>query len=149
VSLLDIVPTLFALQHLGASEDWDGRPLPGVTDAPAREEVFSIYGAGGPPFTVADWAKLPVTRGNNALMASLKPREAEGERSMVRTCRHKFVHDLARPDRDELYHLETDPHEIHNLAGLEDHAALETELRDKLIAFRRRPGAVLSARSAA
>lgn len=149
VSLLDIVPTLFALQQLGASEDWDGRPLPGVTDAPAREEAYSIYGAGGPAFTVADWAQLPVTRGNKALMGSLKPREAEGERSMVRTCRHKFVHDLEGYDPDELYDLETDPYEIHNLAGLETYAALETELHDKLIAFRRRPGAVLSARPAA
>jgi len=139
VNLIDIVPTLFALQGLPASPEWEGRPLPrAVPDATGRIETFSLYGAGGPPFRLADLEAMRQPRGNQALMASLIAREAEGERSMIRTRRHKLVHDPVGDDLDELYDLENDPHEIRNLAGEASQAALEADLRRRLLDFRGR-----------
>jgi len=139
VNLVDVVPTLFSLQDLAPGEDWEGELLPMMTKAPSRERTVSLYGAGGPAFSLEDWERLPVQRGARALMDSLAKREAEGERSMIRTRRWKLVHDPSGTDRDEFYDLEQDPHELCNRAGAPEHAAVETELRDALLAWRRRP----------
>jgi arylsulfatase A-like enzyme len=140
VNLIDIVPTLFALQGLSPSPEWEGGLLPrAVAGAPGRGETFSLYGAGGPPFRLADLDALGLPRGNKALMGSLVAREAEGDRSMIRTRRHKFVHDPSGADQDELYDLATDPHEIRNLAGQPACAGIEADLKMRLLAFRRRP----------
>lgn len=139
VNLVDIVPTLFALQGLPPSAAWEGERLPGVTGAPARASTVSVYGAGGPAFRLTDWEHLPARTGVQALIGTLTEREAEGERTMVRTCRWKLVHDPEGGDRDELYDLEHDPNELRNLAGSPEHAKIEVELRAQLLAWRARP----------
>jgi arylsulfatase A-like enzyme len=109
-----------------------------VTDASARDETYSLYGAGGPPFRLSDWEQLPVGRGVKVLMATLGRREAEGERTMIRTARWKLVHDPMGTDKDEFYDLESDPNEIRNLAGAPEFAAVELDLRQRLLAWRGR-----------
>jgi choline-sulfatase len=52
---------------------------------------------------------------------------------MLRTARHKY--NLYRQWGEELYDLEEDPHELHNLAGQEQAAALQAELRGELEAW--------------
>ena len=47
VNLIDIIPTLLALQNLDIPDWMQGRPLPGVTDSAPASAVFSEYGAGG------------------------------------------------------------------------------------------------------
>jgi len=53
----------------------------------------------------------------------------------VRTERHKFIQHLLT-EEVELFDLETDPHELTNLAGRPEHAQIEKRLRAKLMAWR-------------
>jgi len=134
VNLIDLVPTLLRLQGLSVPAAMQGAPLPTVTDAPPRAATFAEYGAGGPPCTLADVDDLPLPRGLEAAQATLRWREAEGRRKMVRTRRHKLVTDPLG-DLDELYDLVADPHEHHNLAVEAGHEALIAELRARLFAW--------------
>ncbi len=133
VNLVDIVPTLLALQGLEVPRSMHGSGLPSIVDAAPREAAFSEYGAGGPPFTMADLEKLPRPYGRRALMTSLQWREAEGRRKMVRTRNWKYVHDPLG-DQDELYDLVNDPWELTNVVGDAAHhdvvAALQRRLMD-------------------
>jgi arylsulfatase A-like enzyme len=115
VSLIDIVPTLLQLQGLAVPAAMQGTGLPTVTGAPGRDWTFSEYGAGGPPFRMADLERLPEPYGRRTLIASLQWREAEGRRKMVRSREWKYVHD-PMGDIDELYDLRQDPWELYNVA---------------------------------
>ena len=77
-SLIDIVPTLFALQGIDVPRCMHGALLPGATDATARDAAFSEYGAGGPPFRMTDLEQLDKPWGRKTLIDSLRWREAEG-----------------------------------------------------------------------
>ena len=107
---------------------FQGRPVPTVTSAEPRIAAYSEYGTGGPPFTLKLLDKMPVTNGFSTVIDSLWMREAEGRRKMVRTVDWKYVTD---PDEgpinmdpgtstarkgDELYDLNSDPWELHNVA---------------------------------
>ena len=131
VSLIDIVPTLLQLQGIAIPRSMHGHGLPLATNASPRDVVFSEYGAGGPPFTMADLEKLPKPYGRRALMASLRWREAEGRRKMVRTREWKYVHD-AMGDADELYDLVNDPWELTNVAGDPGKSAVLADMMRRL-----------------
>jgi len=131
VSLVDVVPTLMTLQ--GDTIPWwvQSHPLPTVTEAAPRDAAFSEYGCGGPAFTMDDLRALDAPRGRASLMRSLRWREAEGRRKMIRTRRWKYVHD-PMGDLDELYDLENDPWELRNVAAEPAYAAVEANLRQRL-----------------
>ncbi len=131
VNLIDVVPTLLQLQGLPVPRSMYGHGLPTVTEAPPREATFSEYGAGGPPFRMADLEKLPRPHGRRALIQSLQWREAEGRRKMVRTREWKYVHD-PMGDRDELYDLANDPWELENVVDEPAHQAVLAEMRLRL-----------------
>lgn len=57
----------------------------------------------------------------------------------VRTARHKLI-EFPRLRARELYDLERDPHELENLAGRPEHAALEQQLAAELARLRREFG---------
>lgn len=115
VSLLDIVPTILRLQGLPIPDQMQGQLLPTITPTQPRGYVISTYGAGGPPFRLADLDKMPPPYGRRAFLQSLQWREAEGLRKMIRTHNWKYVHD-PMGDKDELYDLANDPWELYNLA---------------------------------
>ncbi len=131
VNLVDIVPTVLQLQGLEVPRSMHGEPLPTVTNTPPREATFSEYGAGGPAFHMEELEKLPKPYGRAALMRSLRWREAEGRRKMVRTREWKFVHDPTG-DLDELYDLVNDPWELHNVAADPQHAGVISTMRGHL-----------------
>jgi arylsulfatase A-like enzyme len=132
VSLVDVIPTVLELQGMEAPTEMQGQHLPGVCAGAARREAaFAEYGAGGPPFTMADLDRLPRPHGRQTLLASLHWREAEGRRKMVRTHDWKYVHD-PMGDLDELYDLNADPGELHNLAGDRGHEAVVSAMRCRL-----------------
>jgi choline-sulfatase len=54
-------------------------------------------------------------------------------KTMIRLGQWKYT--IWAQDIPELYDLESDPDELHNLAGLSEYAARETELRRRLLAF--------------
>ena len=80
VSLIDIVPTLLRLQGIDVPRSMQGAGLPGAVHVPRRDAAFSEYGAGGPPFRIADLLGLPEPYGRRTLIRSLQWREAEGRR---------------------------------------------------------------------
>jgi choline-sulfatase len=131
VNLIDIVPTLLTLQGLDVPRSMQGEPLPTITDTPPREAAFSEYGAGGPPFQMTDLETMAQPWGRRTLLQSLRWREAEGRRKMVRTREWKYVHD-PMGDRDELYDLVNDPWELTNVMGEPDCAAVVAEMRLRL-----------------
>lgn len=122
-----------------------GAPLPIVTSAAPQEAAFSEYGTGGPPFTLKMLDQLPKPWGYRTIIESLWAREAEGRRKMVRTQRWKYVHDSMAVgatltsgsdggpgEVDELYDLENDPWELHNLAHEPKYGAVVSDMRLKL-----------------
>ena len=114
VNLIDVVPTLLHLTGIDTPEIVDGALLPTVVpEATPRTLAFSEYGTGGPPFTRADLERLDRPWGRRTLIESLRWREAEGRRKMVRGVDRKYVHDPAG-DTDELYDLGDDPWELDN-----------------------------------
>lgn len=131
VNLVDVVPTLLHLQGIAIPRAMQGTPLPTVTDARPHDATFSEYGAGGPLFRLSDLEALNFT-GWDALWHSLKQREAEGRRKMVRTRDWKYVHD-PMGDMDELYDLGNDPWELYNVVGLPQNREIQLELRSKLM----------------
>ncbi|MCB0107657.1 MAG: sulfatase-like hydrolase/transferase [Caldilineaceae bacterium] len=131
VNLIDVVPTLLTLQQQPVPRSMHGTPLPTITDNPPRDAAFSEYGAGGPPFTQRDLERLPKPWGRRTLLQSLRWREAEGRRKMVRTRQWKYVHD-PMGDRDELYDLVNDPWELTNVINEPMHATVLAELRLRL-----------------
>lgn len=133
VSLVDVVPTILQLQELRPLALAHGSALPTVVaDAVPRTAAFSEYGAGGPPVPPEEVARLTSLEGYGALIGTLRPREAEGRRKMVRTARWKYVHDPTG-DLDELYDLQADPAELWNLIGRPGHDAVVAELRQLLL----------------
>jgi len=132
VSLLDVVPTLLKLQGIAIPPSMSGRLLPTAVDVPAREEVISEYGAGGPPFTMQDLQNREVTQGLIPLIETLKQREAEGLRKMVRTHSWKYVHDPLG-DKDELYDLENDPGELSNICDEIRYKDVVAEMQRRLM----------------
>ncbi len=131
VNLIDIVPTVMQLQGLDVPRSMQGEGLPSVTDTEPREAAFSEYGAGGPAFTMADLETFEKPWGRRAVGQSLRWREAEGRRKMVRTKDWKYVHD-PMGDKDELYDLVNDPWELYNVVGRSEHAEVLADLRLKL-----------------
>jgi choline-sulfatase len=108
-----------------------GEGLPVATSAAPREAAFSEYGAGGPPFTLADLERFEQPFGRRALMESLFWREAEGRRKMARTRAWKYVHD-PMGDLDELYDLQADPWELTNVAQRPELADVIADMRLRL-----------------
>ncbi len=119
-----------------------GKPMPTVTKAPPRFSAYSEYGAGGPLVTSEIFERLPVSYGSKAVMNSLRGREAEGRRKMVRTTKWKYITDTMTSKKhhnsnakidDELYNLENDPHELSNIAYDPQNALIISEMRELLL----------------
>ena len=135
VSLLDVIPTLFKLQGLKLPENLDGQAMAPVPGAAEQLYGFSLYGAGGSQFTMEDLDKTDPPTGHQALFKTVKYREVEGDRSMIRNATWKLVHD-PMGDLDELYNFESDPYEHTNLAEDPAFAFIKKELMDRLYEWR-------------
>jgi choline-sulfatase len=106
---MDLLPTLAGLVHTGSLPDTvgplDGRSLlPHLAGAPDRDEVVAEY--------LAEGATAPIV--------------------MIRRGRYKFIHSPADPD--QLFDLESDPHERINLANNPASAALASRFRQEVAA---------------
>jgi len=148
-NLIDVLPTLFGLlgesgpagmsgvslvseAGRGAAAQSDASRDAG-TEAQPRVAAFSEYGAGMPLMTQPVVERvLAENAGMDAVMQTLRWREAEGRRKMVRTVRYKYVYDPMDPV-DELYDLDKDPHEFHNVAADTSYTAIKDELRAMLL----------------
>jgi choline-sulfatase len=108
MSLLDLAPTFLELAAPGrGDEDMDGSSL---------VPLLHGSGSGGRRTVVSEYL-------------------AEGVNSpavMIRRGRHKFI--ACEGDPDQLYDLDSDPHELVNLAGESGHAELRRSFREEVAA---------------
>ncbi|MEZ5378499.1 MAG: sulfatase-like hydrolase/transferase [Acidimicrobiales bacterium] len=131
VEMVDLVPTVHELAGIEADYTHFGRslvPLLDGSDAPHREFAFTEGG-----FLVAEEPLLE----RPAYPYDLKGRaqhdrpDAVGKAVAIRSKDWTYVWRLHEPP--ELYDRHADPEELHNLAGLADHAPTEHDLRDELL----------------
>ncbi len=125
---VDVLPTLFELAGLPEPYESQGRSLvPLIADADRPYE---------PRKAVFCENVIPeVITGGRLDFEFQKGRGIKGIRhpdaKMVRTRRWKYNY---YPEGfAELYDLQQDPHEMHNLAGEPEHADIETEMKDRLL----------------
>jgi len=126
---------------------------PAEVDPGTRSAAFVRFQDLMPTFL--DWADAPIPEGLHA--RSLAPL-LDGERPddwpdsvyaqyhgdefglysqrMVRTDRYKFVYNT--PDRNELYDLDADPHELQNVADHPGYGDIRRELSDRLVEWMQR-----------
>ncbi|MCB1036385.1 MAG: sulfatase-like hydrolase/transferase [Acidobacteria bacterium] len=115
VSSLDLPPTLLSLAGVPIPATWPGRDLTKV-----------LHAGGETSFAVSEW-----TDEKSRQFGSLAYR-------VIRTPHFKLI-DWQNPEhKDELYDLEADPHERHNLMDSPDHAAILRDLSRQLLDWRRR-----------
>jgi len=128
VETVDLLPTLFELAGLPEPRESQGRSLaPLIADVGrpyvARDAVFSENII--PEVISSGKLDLPFEKGKG--VDGVRHPDAK----MVRTSKWKYVY---YPEGfAELYDLEADPGERTNLAGREDHRAVETEMKDRLL----------------
>jgi N-acetylglucosamine-6-sulfatase len=110
VQNIDIAPTILEAAGVRAPEDMDGRsfmPLLRGQSVPWRDAIFYEY------YWEANFPQTPTTFG-------------------VRTDRYKFIHYHGIWDTDELYDLQNDPQEMHNLVEKPEHGKLVEQLRKRM-----------------
>ena len=111
VSLIDLFPTICRSAGIEVPESVEGKSLLGLyqgEQASIREEVFASFHS--------PTSHYMVTR-------------------CIRTRRHKLIHHLLT-DEVELFDLAGDPHELENLAGHPESAALQDRLIERLLSWR-------------
>jgi N-acetylglucosamine-6-sulfatase len=110
VQNIDIAPTILEAAGARPPEYMDGRsflPLLAGREVPWRDAVFYEY------YWEAAFPQTPTTFG-------------------VRTDRYKFIHYHGIWDTDELYDVQNDPDERHNLIARPEHEQLVSELKKRL-----------------
>lgn len=116
---VDLAPTMLELAGLPVPANMQGRSLTpflrGQPPAQWRQDwLYEYYEYPGPH-------SVPRNRG-------------------VRTDRYKYIHYYQSPEEFELYDLQEDPGELHNLYGDPKHAELTQHLRTRLTELRRETG---------
>jgi arylsulfatase A-like enzyme len=115
---LDLAPTLLDLVGITPPAHFQGQSLMGLLADPQRpwrnDWLYEYY-------------EYP---GNQ----QIKPCRG------VRTERYKYIHYFTAPEEFELYDLQQDPEELHNLHAEPAHAGLARELRARLEQLRRESG---------
>ena len=110
---VDLAPTLLDLAGVPISPSIQGRslvPLLQGTPAQWRQGVLIEFYTNEQPF----------------------PHLMDLDYRAIRTARYKYIHWIKYPDQDELYDLQSDPLERHNLANDRAHAAVKASLRADL-----------------
>ncbi len=106
VSLVDLLPTLVDLASDGQATDFAAR-----VDGQSLVPLLHGQGNNDPP---------PV-------LSEILSEGAIAPCLMIRRGRYKYIY--SQPDPEQLYDLETDPHELHNLAGKPDYEAIQSAFK--------------------
>ncbi len=119
VRLLDLMPTFLDIADVSPPESIDGRSL-----TPLLE--------GKPP---DDWPDDVFAQYHGDEFGLYSQR-------MLRTDRFKFVYNA--PDVNELYDLEADPHELHNLANHPEYQSVRDDLERRLLEWMKETNDVIA-----
>jgi arylsulfatase A-like enzyme len=135
VSMVDVLPTLCELIGVAVPEGVQGRglaPLLAGEDPPAREfdSIYAELGYGGVAYGADERPPLHFPY-EGATFDELNSVTQSGGQRMVRVGRHKLVVDA--DGAGELYDLDADPAELHNLYDHPDHAGVRAELLGHLV----------------
>ena len=131
---LDIFPTIFDLMGLYAVDGIHGKSFAAVLKGESdthREMIFMEHGEPGEPILKGSIAPEEETLIKNRNDVHLCQEICRGRSKAVRTKQWKYVYNYG--DVDELYNLESDPHELVNLADKTEYEAVVREHRDYLI----------------
>lgn len=132
VSMEDLAPTILARLGLAVPSEMQGRDLsPVLAGAPAPDRAYAYgeYGATGEPFTedAFDVCRSPHSPD---FAASMKV-GGHGKMRYIRDHRWKLVAYVG--DAWELYDLQADPGELHNLHGRDETAEVTARLTAALV----------------
>lgn len=116
ISIMDFAPTFLELAGLPVPEDWNGRSLMPWIDSGCHQDNKSI------DHTHKGWRDAVFTQCNGV--------EIYFTQRIVRTKRHKLVYNPT--DLDELYDLQEDPFEMHNLSDNPKYKEVKQALFNKL-----------------
>jgi len=139
VSTVDILPTI--IDAAGATTDIErhGRSLRSVlenADAPWREYLAGEYHMHGPPWFPQRAIRDDRYKLIHSLLADSVSRKTAIDGDIAGTDIRKAFDTFAKPPEFELYDLENDPWEFHNLAGKAEYAELEQRMKTALKAWR-------------
>lgn len=135
-SHVDLLPTLCELLDLPVPAGLSGVSLAPMLADPTATVRDYVFAEGGHE---AELLRIPIApHQHNSMLcyqgkATVRNRWPEALRraKMIRTREYKYVYRVA--DREELYDLRQDPHELHNLASDPAHAGTLREYRDRLL----------------
>jgi len=149
VSTVDILPTI--IDAAGATTDIErhGRSLRSVlanADAPWREYLVGEYHLHGPPWFPQRAIRDDRYKLIHSLLADSVSRKTaiDGDIGYVTSREERYAgtdirkafDTFAKPPEFELYDLENDPWEFHNLAGTAEYAEVEQRMKTALEAWR-------------
>jgi N-acetylglucosamine-6-sulfatase len=120
VQIIDLAPTILALAGIADPAARQGTSLVPLLEGravPWRSSVLLEY-----------------------YTDTVFPRIVTMEYQAVRTARHKYIQYVELPGMDELYDLDTDPFELHNLMGTDAGRALLPDLQGELQRLQRESG---------
>ncbi|MCZ6634897.1 MAG: sulfatase-like hydrolase/transferase [bacterium] len=121
-SSVDLMPTLLDLAGVSVPEGVDGASMADVLTQKSdtvREEIFTDLMNRGIMLRQGDWK----------FVLNWKPSTGDWRRPDVTTAGE------GNRERDELYHLADDPHEIHNLAYREGHADRVETMKNRILTW--------------
>ncbi|GAB7528668.1 sulfatase [Pseudomonas sp. 3A(2025)] len=131
VELIDVFPTLLALADVPVTHAQFGRSFAACLFDPAASHRDEAFSEGGFRIEEADLLERgPFPYDIKSQLQHDRP-ELVGKVVALRNREWTYVWRLYEPS--ELYHRLSDPHEQHNLAGSEEHAALEQQLTVRIL----------------
>lgn len=140
VELIDMTATIYDLLEIDPGYTCQGRSLCGLLsgeEGELRDAVFAEAGArqGEQQFMNRDCEKMAPDSFYGKRYHMRLPRDMAGSYGVsVRTHAHKYIYRPYTGDH-ELYNLERDPGELHNLSGDPAHAELEQAMSQRLLEY--------------
>ncbi len=134
---IDLTPTILELAGVELKHDQFGRSLMPLLRGETSEHRDAVFAEGGHGPHETQSLELPQNSPGEDFVYYQKARiqtdnpSAVCKSAMVRTHKWKYISRL--DDTDELYDMENDPDELHNLIDRPEHADIQRELHDRIL----------------
>jgi arylsulfatase A-like enzyme len=134
---IDLTPTILELAGVELKHDQFGRSLLPLLRGETSEHRAAVFAEGGHGPHETQSLEMKQDRPGEDFVYYQKARiqtdnpAAVCKSAMVRTHEWKYISRLE--DTDELYDMENDPDELHNLIDRPEHAGVQMELQDRIL----------------